>query len=75
MDIVEYLKPRFALMENVVDIVKFAKGFLGRYALGRLVSMNYQARVGLMVAGSYGLPQFRRRMFMWGARPSEVIKP
>ncbi|KAJ9562988.1 hypothetical protein OSB04_008148, partial [Centaurea solstitialis] len=73
MDIVEYLKPRFALMENVVDIVKFAKGFLGRYALGRLVSMNYQARVGLMVAGSYGLPQFRRRMFMWGARPSEKL--
>ncbi|KAL8248377.1 hypothetical protein R6Q59_005245 [Mikania micrantha] len=73
MDIVEYLKPRFALMENVVDIVKFAKGFLGRYALGRLVSMNYQARVGLMTAGSYGLPQFRMRMFMWGARPSEKL--
>ncbi|KAI3728863.1 hypothetical protein L6452_17508 [Arctium lappa] len=73
MDIVEYLKPRFALMENVVDIVKFAKGFLGRYALGRLVSMNYQVRVGLMTAGSYGLPQFRMRMFMWGARPSEKL--
>lgn len=73
MNIVEYLKPRFALMENVVDIVKFAKGFLGRYALGRLVSMNYQARIGLMTAGSYGLPQFRMRMFMWAARPSEVI--
>ncbi|XP_076935746.1 DNA (cytosine-5)-methyltransferase CMT3-like [Bidens hawaiensis] len=73
MDIVEYLKPKFALMENVVDIVKFAKGFLGRYALGRLVSMNYQVRVGLMTAGSYGLPQFRMRMFMWGARPSEKL--
>ncbi|KAI7739919.1 hypothetical protein M8C21_029321 [Ambrosia artemisiifolia] len=60
-------------MENVVDIVKFAKGFLGRYALGRLVSMNYQARIGLMTAGSYGLPQFRMRMFMWGARPSEKL--
>ncbi|MFS7889395.1 putative DNA (cytosine-5-)-methyltransferase [Helianthus anomalus] len=73
MDIVEYLKPRFCLMENVVDIVKFAKGFLGRYALGRLVSMNYQARIGLMTAGSYGLPQFRMRMFMWGARPNEKL--
>ncbi|KAM0058993.1 putative DNA (cytosine-5-)-methyltransferase [Helianthus debilis subsp. tardiflorus] len=73
MNIVEYLKPRFALMENVVDIVKFAKGFLGRYALGRLVSMNYQARIGLMTAGSYGLPQFRMRMFMWAARPNEKL--
>nr|GFB52274.1 DNA (cytosine-5)-methyltransferase CMT3-like [Tanacetum cinerariifolium] len=73
MDIVEYLKPRFCIMENVVDIVKFAKGYLGRYALGRLVANNYQARVGLMVAGSYGLPQFRMRMFMWGAAPSEKL--
>ena len=33
MDIVEYLKPRFALMENVVDIVKFCKGFLEQKVL------------------------------------------
>ncbi|KAK1386475.1 Chromomethylase [Heracleum sosnowskyi] len=67
MKIVEYLKPKFVLMENVVDIVKFSKGFLGRYALGSLVGMNYQARLGMMVAGAYGLPQFRMRVFLWGA--------
>nr|GMD73804.1 DNA (cytosine-5)-methyltransferase CMT3-like [Ipomoea batatas] len=58
-------------MENVVDIVKFSHGFLGRYALGRLVGMNYQARLGIMAAGAYGLPQFRMRVFMWGALPGE----
>lgn len=42
MDIVDYLKPRFVLMENVVDIVRFADGLLGRYALHRLVQMHYQ---------------------------------
>lgn len=42
MDIVEFLKPRFVLMENVVDILKFADGILGRYALSRLVQMHYQ---------------------------------
>ncbi|KAL8091319.1 DNA (cytosine-5)-methyltransferase CMT3-like [Apium graveolens] len=67
MNIVEHLKPKYVLMENVVDIVKFAKGFLGRYALARLVGMNYQARLGMMVAGAYGLPQFRMRVFLWGA--------
>lgn len=72
MDLVEYLRPRYVLMENVVDIVKFANGFLGRYALGRLISMNYQVRMGMMAAGAYGLPQFRMRMFMWGAQPTEV---
>lgn len=73
MDFVSFLKPKFVLMENVVDILKFAGGFLGRYALGRLVGMNYQARMGMMIAGSYGLPQFRMRMFMWGACPTEVF--
>nr|GMD71538.1 DNA (cytosine-5)-methyltransferase CMT3-like [Ipomoea batatas] len=73
MDIVKFLKPRFVLMENVVDIVKFSHGFLGRYALGRLVGMNYQARLGIMAAGAYGLPQFRMRVFMWGALPGEKL--
>lgn len=72
MDIVEYLKPKFVLMENVMDILRFDKGSLGRYALSRLVHMNYQARVGIIAAGSYGLPQFRLRVFFWGALPSEV---
>lgn len=59
-------------MENVADILRFDKASLGRYALSRLVHMNYQARLGIMAAGSYGLPQFRLRVFLWGAHPSEV---
>ncbi|KAG8387340.1 hypothetical protein BUALT_Bualt02G0011300 [Buddleja alternifolia] len=73
MDIVAYLRPKFCLMENVVDILKFADGFLGRFALARLLAMGYQARMGMMAAGAYGLPQFRMRMFMWGALPTERL--
>ncbi|GAB2276959.1 DNA (cytosine-5)-methyltransferase cmt3 [Dionaea muscipula] len=75
MDVVNYLRPNYVLMENVVDLLKFAKGFLGSYALGRLVDMNYQARVGIMAAGSFGLPQFRLRTFIWGALPSKKLPP
>ncbi|PIA29804.1 hypothetical protein AQUCO_05800108v1 [Aquilegia coerulea] len=75
MDIVEFLKPRFVLMENVVDIVKFAGGYLARYAVGRLVGLDYQSRLGMMVAGTYGLPQFRMRVFLWGALPTETLPP
>ncbi|XP_027362707.1 DNA (cytosine-5)-methyltransferase CMT3 [Abrus precatorius] len=75
MDIIDFLKPKYVLMENVVDLLKFAGGFLGRYAIGRLVAMNYQARMGMMAAGSYGLPQFRMRVFLWGARPTEKLPP
>lgn len=67
MDIVEYLKPRHLLMENVVDLVKLANGALACYAMARLVSMNYQCRLGIMAAGSYGVPQCRMRIFLWGA--------
>lgn len=70
MDIVKFLKPKYVLMENVADILRFADGVLGRYALSRLVHMNYQARVGIIAAGCYGLPQFRLRTFLWGAHPS-----
>lgn len=72
MDTVQFLKPKYILMENVVDILKFAKARLGRYALSRLVDMNYQARLGIMAASCYGLPQFRLRVFLWGCHPNEV---
>ena len=72
MNIVSYLRPKFVLMENVVDILQFAEGYLGRYAVSRLVAMNYQSRLGIMLAGCYGLPQFRMRTFLWGALTTMV---
>lgn len=72
MDIIDYLKPKYVLMENVVSLLGFAKGFVGRYAVARLVNKNYQARLGIMAAGAYGVPQCRYRVFLWGAQPSEV---
>ncbi|KAL6223279.1 hypothetical protein ACLB2K_006667 [Fragaria x ananassa] len=51
MDIVDHFKPKYVLLENVVDLLKFADGLLGRYALGRLVGMNYKAKMGMMCAG------------------------
>ncbi|MCL7030728.1 hypothetical protein MKW94_010531 [Papaver nudicaule] len=73
MDIIKFLRPKFVLMENVVDILKFSKGYLGRYAMGRLAAMQYQTRLGLLVAGSYGLPQYRQRAFLWGAQLTETL--
>ncbi|CAL9115496.1 unnamed protein product [Musa textilis] len=75
MDIVQFLKPKYVLMENVVDILNFANATLGRYALSRLVSINYQARLGIMAAGCYGVPQFRLRAFLWGCHPNEKLPP
>ncbi|XP_052210528.1 DNA (cytosine-5)-methyltransferase CMT2-like isoform X2 [Diospyros lotus] len=73
MDIVKFLRPKYVLMENVVDILRFDNGSLARYALSRLVHMKYQARLGTIASGCYGLPQFRLRVFLWGALPSEKL--
>ncbi|KAF5730847.1 DNA (cytosine-5)-methyltransferase CMT2 isoform X1 [Tripterygium wilfordii] len=73
MDIVQFLRPKFVLMENVADILRFDNASLGRYALSRLVHLKYQARLGTIAAGCYGLPQFRLRVFLWGAHPSEKL--
>lgn len=50
-------------------------GFLIRYVLGCLITLNYEARMGLLAAGSYGLPQFRMRMFVWRAFHTEKLPP
>ena len=73
MDIIDFLIPKFVLMENVVDIIKFANGILGYHAVGRLVAMNYQTRLGIMAAGSYGVSQCRYRVFLWGASTMMVF--
>ncbi|KAI9398714.1 hypothetical protein POPTR_003G215800v4 [Populus trichocarpa] len=48
MDTVDFLRPKFVLIENVVDLLKFADGFIGRYAMGCLTNMKYQARLGML---------------------------
>ena len=48
INLVQHLKPRYVLMENLVDLVKFANGFLKRYALGGLIGMNYHVRMAMM---------------------------
>ncbi|KAI3876616.1 hypothetical protein MKX03_013318 [Papaver bracteatum] len=73
MNIIKFLQPRFTLMENVVDIMRFEKAYLGRLAVARLVAMQYQVRLGFLVAGKYGIPQFRMRTFIWGARTTEKL--
>lgn len=72
LDIIDFLKPSYVLMENVVDLLRFSKGYLARHAVASFVAMNYQTRLGMMTAGSYGLPQVRNRVFLWAAQPTEV---
>ncbi|PWA80759.1 bromo adjacent homology (BAH) domain protein [Artemisia annua] len=75
MEIISFLKPRYVLMENVGDILRYANGSLARYAISCLVREYYQVRLGIMAAGCYGLPQYRLRVFLWGAHHDEHLPP
>uniref|UniRef100_A0ACD5X0P7 Uncharacterized protein n=1 Tax=Avena sativa TaxID=4498 RepID=A0ACD5X0P7_AVESA len=75
MDVMQFLRPKYVYMENVLDILKFADATLARYALSRLIAMHYQAKLGIMAAGCYGLPQFRMRVFLLGCHPDEKLPP
>ncbi|KAI3714040.1 hypothetical protein L1987_72630 [Smallanthus sonchifolius] len=75
MEIINFLKPKYILMENVVDILRLANGCLARYAISCLVRDYYQVRLGVMAAGCYGLPQFRLRVFLWGAHANMNLPP
>ena len=42
------------------------------FFLNVLKNEPLKAMLGMMVAGCYGLPQFRMRVFIWAAVPAEV---
>nr|CAD1831003.1 unnamed protein product [Ananas comosus var. bracteatus] len=62
MDIVQFLKPKYVLMENVLDILKFAKATVARYALGRLKLPQFPLPTHEVIE-KYGSPlEFERNL-------------
>ncbi|KAK3027761.1 hypothetical protein RJ639_042253 [Escallonia herrerae] len=69
----DYYRPKFFLLENVRNFVSFNKGQTFRLALASLLEMGYQVRFGILEAGAYGVPQSRKRAFIWAASPEETL--
>ncbi|KAN0063552.1 hypothetical protein ACQY0O_004000 [Thecaphora frezii] len=69
---VDVYQPKFVLVENVVGLLnanlgEHDRGFV-KFVLLALLAMGYGASVELVQSGSYGSPQSRRRVIVWGAR-------
>ncbi|CAI5493222.1 unnamed protein product [Closterium sp. Naga37s-1] len=73
MDLVGWLAPKWVLMENVVDLMKFKEGILAKYAIARLVAMGYKSRTGIIAAGCFGVAQFRLRAFFFSALDGHAL--
>ena len=64
IDIVDFLEPRYLLMENVVHVFNFARGLFRQYASSPQFHKSYQSNIGMMVTAYYSLPQFCIGVFL-----------
>lgn len=79
MNMTEYL-PVYAFALGYVHITLSVIRFYARADLQDVILLRIlinwilvlQSKVGIMVAGCYGMPQFRARCFLWGANSEEV---
>ncbi|GER28336.1 cytosine-specific methyltransferase [Striga asiatica] len=69
----DYYRPKYFLLENVRNFVSFNQGQTFRLTLASLLEMGYQVRFGILEAGAYGVPQSRKRAFIWAASPEELL--
>ena len=67
LDIVRYLKPKYVLMENVPGMLSLEKGLVPKLILAALAGLGYQAQLGVLQAGYYGVPQNRWRVIILAA--------
>ena len=58
---IDWFRPSFVLMENVLDIFKKGDGLYAKMAASILLDMDYQTRTGIIAACHHGAPQGRWR--------------
>ncbi|XP_043507435.1 DNA (cytosine-5)-methyltransferase 1-like isoform X1 [Frieseomelitta varia] len=69
----DYYRPNFFIMENVRFFVYFKKSIVLKLTLQCLIRMGYQCTLGILQAGSYGIPQIRRRLIILAAAPGQIL--
>jgi DNA (cytosine-5)-methyltransferase 1 len=72
---IEAIEPEWFVMENVAGLRTLAGGKLLRRILGECEATGYQVAVAELNAADFGVPQFRRRLFIVGHRGSLCFEP
>lgn len=66
--VVERLKPRAFMMENVPGLFAWKEGQFGWKIIKTFEALGYEVRHDILLAADYGAPQLRRRLFIVGMR-------
>lgn len=64
--LVDELRPRAFVMENVPGLVQWQRNELGRRILAGYREIGYMVTAQTMLAANYGVPQLRRRVILVG---------
>ncbi|RWS25244.1 DNA (cytosine-5)-methyltransferase PliMCI-like protein, partial [Leptotrombidium deliense] len=62
---IDFFRPSYVVIENVRNFVLFKNSMIIKLTLSCLLKMNYQIRFGVIQAGAFGVPQSRRRAFIF----------
>lgn len=73
--VVEEIRPRRILMENVPALMFRRRKPVLRAILARLGELGYLTSTAVLHAEAYGVPQLRRRLFIAGTQEGEVVWP
>ncbi|MGB6901292.1 MAG: DNA cytosine methyltransferase, partial [Acidobacteriaceae bacterium] len=71
--IVEGLQPKWLVMENVTGITSISGGAIVREIERGMAKLGYRARMKILRAEEFGVPQERRRIFFIATRISSPI--
>jgi DNA (cytosine-5)-methyltransferase 1 len=64
LDIVEDLKPKFVVIENVATLGGLHEGRIVKQILAKFEQLGYRADYDFLEASDFGVPQRRRRIFV-----------
>lgn len=72
--VVEYLRPKYFLMENVPNLLTTENGLFKQEIVELFGSIGYSLDCDILNAAEFGVPQNRRRAFVLGRLGNRVLK-
>lgn len=72
--VVEHVRPRAFLMENVPGLVYWKSGEFGEKIIKGFERLGYAVTWQILLAADYGVPQRRRRMFLVGVLGDKMFR-
>lgn len=73
VDFVRFYQPKAFLMENVPNIMSMGKGAIKQQITQDFEQLGYIVKSQILMASDYGVPQNRKRAFLWGLKMAQYL--